>query len=211
MVDTIAGGGNGDGYSEAVGTVRPDAVSVGPDGNVYIADSLANRIRHIDPQTLITTLAGGGGAGFAGDGGPAVPAQLWEPTAGEVSLPTDSTAVVRNARRRVEFRVRPESPTEERSWHLSLNPVAVIGALLALIMGGVGLYLRDIHAKVVQFDRELGEIKTMMTADHEANETSRRQITQEIGKVETRVQRVEEREDKLLSDLLKDSVVRPAR
>jgi sugar lactone lactonase YvrE len=53
-------------------------VDVAPDsaGNLYIADSGNNRIRKVDPQGVITTVAGNGTAGFAGDGGPATAAQL---------------------------------------------------------------------------------------------------------------------------------------
>jgi len=46
------------------------------DGNLYIADEFNNRIRKVDPSGVITTFAGTGKPGFAGDGGPAVEAKL---------------------------------------------------------------------------------------------------------------------------------------
>lgn len=48
-------------------------------GNLYIADSNNNRIRKVS-NGVITTVAGTGRAGFAGDNGPAVSAQLSFPT-----------------------------------------------------------------------------------------------------------------------------------
>jgi uncharacterized protein (TIGR03437 family) len=49
-------------------------------GNLYIADSQNNRIRKVDPAGVITTIAGTGQPGFSGDGGPAINAQLNDPT-----------------------------------------------------------------------------------------------------------------------------------
>jgi streptogramin lyase len=47
---------------------------------IYVADTLSNRIREIDLATgMITTIAGDGTAGFAGDGGAATSAQLNHP------------------------------------------------------------------------------------------------------------------------------------
>jgi len=48
-------------------------------GNFYINDRLNRRIRKIDTGGIITTIAGTGVAGSAGDGGPATLAQLNEP------------------------------------------------------------------------------------------------------------------------------------
>jgi sugar lactone lactonase YvrE len=45
-------------------------------GNLYIADGDNNRIRRVDPAGIITTIAGTGAKGFAGDNGPATRAQL---------------------------------------------------------------------------------------------------------------------------------------
>ena len=49
-------------------------------GNLYIADGGNNRIRKVDSAGMITTVAGTGTAGFGGDGGAAVAAQLSSPT-----------------------------------------------------------------------------------------------------------------------------------
>ena len=45
-------------------------------GNVYIADRSNSRIRRIDTDGMITTIAGTGARGYGGDGGPAVGADL---------------------------------------------------------------------------------------------------------------------------------------
>jgi sugar lactone lactonase YvrE len=48
-------------------------------GNLYIADGGANRIRKVDTNGIITTLAGTGAKGYSGDGGPAAAARLNDP------------------------------------------------------------------------------------------------------------------------------------
>src|SRR6185295_5541571 len=59
IIDTLAGGGNGDGFPAAVASVDPDTVSVGPDGSIYVAESSQHRIRRINPQSgFIETFAG---------------------------------------------------------------------------------------------------------------------------------------------------------
>ena len=63
----------------------PTGVALDHDGNVFIADAGNHRIRRIDPDGTITTVAGNGGAGFAGDGGPATEARLHKPTGVAVS------------------------------------------------------------------------------------------------------------------------------
>ncbi len=49
-------------------------------GNLYVADTGNSRIRKIDANNTVTTIAGTGAAGFSGDGGPAVAAQLNQPS-----------------------------------------------------------------------------------------------------------------------------------
>jgi DNA-binding beta-propeller fold protein YncE len=49
-------------------------------GNLFFSDTFNHRIRRVDARTgAITTVAGNGEAGYAGDGGPAVQASLNEP------------------------------------------------------------------------------------------------------------------------------------
>ena len=83
-ISTIAGSGErgfgGDGGPATKGLLnRPCAVAVDAESNLYIADYGNNRIRKVRRDGTITTLAGTGEAGYAGDGGLAVKAQLQGP------------------------------------------------------------------------------------------------------------------------------------
>jgi streptogramin lyase len=85
-ITTLAGTGtpgySGDGGQAAEAQVNnPFGVEVGPDGNLYFCDTGNHAIRRIDRKTgIISTFAGTGGVdGYAGDGGPATGAQLFEP------------------------------------------------------------------------------------------------------------------------------------
>jgi len=49
-------------------------------GNIYISDRNNHRIRMVDPNGIITTIAGTGSRGFGGDGGPAINARFRYPT-----------------------------------------------------------------------------------------------------------------------------------
>jgi DNA-binding beta-propeller fold protein YncE len=81
IITTVAGTGghgfSGDGGPATSAEFRlPKAVAIGPDGSLYVADLQNERIRRISPQGVVTTIAGNGTVGNAGDGGLAVNAQL---------------------------------------------------------------------------------------------------------------------------------------
>ena len=78
----------------------PFGVAVDPTGNIYIADSYNQRIRKVSGG-VITTVAGNGGYGYAGDNGPATQARLALPmsvaldAAGSFYIPDTTDNVVR--------------------------------------------------------------------------------------------------------------------
>ncbi len=81
-ISTVAGttqGYSGDGGAATQAQLSgPQGVAVDKQGNLYIADTLNNRLRFVSGGT-ISTLAGTGVAGFTGDGGPAINAQIVNP------------------------------------------------------------------------------------------------------------------------------------
>ena len=65
----------------AIWVSAPSRVAVDGNGNVYIVDTFAHRIRKIEATTgIISTIAGTGLSGFAGDGDAAAFARLYFPT-----------------------------------------------------------------------------------------------------------------------------------
>jgi DNA-binding beta-propeller fold protein YncE len=84
-IDTIAGTGkpesNGDtgpGLKTNIGD--PFGVEIGPDGALYICEVRNHRVRRLDLKSgELTTVAGSGAKGYAGDGGLASKAMLNEP------------------------------------------------------------------------------------------------------------------------------------
>ena len=76
VIERVAGTGvpgiGGDGGPSPSALVNhPTSVAVSQAGQIYVADQRNHRVRRIDPDGTITTVAGTGEAGFSGDGGPA--------------------------------------------------------------------------------------------------------------------------------------------
>jgi hypothetical protein len=87
IITTVAGDGSvsatlGDGGPATSASLnQPYGVAFDPAGDLYIADAGNNRIRRVDATTLvITTAAGNGTAGFAGDSGDPTQAELYFPS-----------------------------------------------------------------------------------------------------------------------------------
>lgn len=81
ILSVIGGGAVGDsGDGGPLSKARfngPHALCVAPNGDIYIADTFGNKVRKVDAKTgLVSTVAGNGKKGFAGDGGPADKAEI---------------------------------------------------------------------------------------------------------------------------------------
>jgi sugar lactone lactonase YvrE len=84
IITTVAGTGergfSGDGGPAVAAKIdNPRGVAVLPGGGFLIPDTDNHRVRRVDANGTITTVAGTGTPGFSGDGGAAVDAQLRRP------------------------------------------------------------------------------------------------------------------------------------
>lgn len=109
-ITTVAGTGrtslSGDGWqATAVDLWRPIAVAVDPEGVVYIVEFGTNRIRKVDADGVISTVAGTGVPGYSGDGGPAAEARLNQPT--DVAVDGDGTVYIADS---ANHRIRIVTP-----------------------------------------------------------------------------------------------------
>jgi hypothetical protein len=79
-VTTVAGGFVGDGRKGTEASFQlPYGLVRDKNGNTYVADTYAQRIRKIASTGTISTYAGTGIAGYNGDNGPASSATVWYP------------------------------------------------------------------------------------------------------------------------------------
>ena len=81
IITTFAGTGkpgfSGDGGPATEARLRhPSGVALDEEGDVYIVDRNNHRVRRVDRNGIITTIAGNGKLGYSGDGGPATSARL---------------------------------------------------------------------------------------------------------------------------------------
>jgi uncharacterized protein (TIGR03437 family) len=86
IINTVAGNGSGTysgdgGPATTAGLYQPNGIAVDVAGNLYIADTGDQRVREVIANGTITTIAGNGGIGSSGDGGPATSATLNAPYA----------------------------------------------------------------------------------------------------------------------------------
>jgi hypothetical protein len=105
-ISTVAGNGtagytgNG-GPATAAELCQPEGVAAGSAGDLFIADTCNNVIREVNAGGTIATVAGNGKAGYTGDGGPAVKAELDAPygvttdSAGDLFIADTGNNVIR--------------------------------------------------------------------------------------------------------------------
>lgn len=156
IITTIAGGGSppdglGDGgpaIEAALGT--PSGLAIDSAGNLYIADSATSRVRRVDGDGLITTVAGGGtpSNGF-GDGGPAIKASLSVPEG--IAVDSSGNLFICDVG---HFLVRKVDPAGNISTVLGpANPLAGTQGNIAVRAAAVdssgNLYLADFYDEVI--------------------------------------------------------------
>ena len=99
IITTVAGTGvlgyfGDDGPADQAMLNYPYDIALDSGGSLYIADTSNKRIRRVAPDGIITTMAGSGGWGTLGDGGPADQAGIGEPRS--IALSSDSSLYISN-------------------------------------------------------------------------------------------------------------------
>jgi len=106
VVTTVLGGTSvHDGEPATSGFLcGPQGLAVGANGHIYVADHWGQRVREIDTDGVIHTIAGNGARAYGGDNGPATEAYLGNPH--DVSVDPEGRVVIADTRhnhvRRIE-------------------------------------------------------------------------------------------------------------
>jgi sugar lactone lactonase YvrE len=81
-------------FSQPVGQAADPAgrIVFGPKGDLFLADTGNHRIRRIDAEGLVSTVAGNGKPDYAGDGGDATEASLYRPV--DIDVARDGTLYI---------------------------------------------------------------------------------------------------------------------
>ena len=121
IISTVAGYGavvyNGEGIPATSAGIGPIKVAFDVNNRMYITDAFNHRIRMVDNNGLIYTVAGIGTQGFAGDGGPATAAQFYSPHGIEYFCGNIYVADVQNKRvRKIIYNTNTTCP-------LGINPI----------------------------------------------------------------------------------------
>jgi|SRR6187402_2447480 len=122
--------------------LKPAGMAYDPAGNLYVADARGHVIRRLSTNGTWTTVAGDGRQGFAGDGGPAVAAELDTPMG--VAIAANGTLYIADSH---NHRVRSVSPN----------------GIISTIAGLSGAALRQPVAVALNPD---GSLSIADTADH---------------------------------------------
>ena len=132
IISTVAGTGQynvfggpvGDGGPATEAQLRfPTGVAMDGAGNLYIAGYADHRIRKVDSTGTITTVAGTGGPGFSGDGGPATEARLTNPY--NVALDGAGNIYIADT---INHRIRKLTPVGPAATQIYYFPHLAVGA-----------------------------------------------------------------------------------
>ena len=102
------------------GLTSPGGMAFAPDGTLVIADTGANVIRQLSTSGVLAAIAGTGTAGFAGDGSPALAAQLNAPAG--IAIGANGTILIADS---LNNRIRSLTPSAVAS---ETATVAVVNA-----------------------------------------------------------------------------------
>lgn len=180
VIRTVAGTGvpgySGDGGNATSAQIRyPHGLATAPDGSVYFVDLHNSRVRRIDPDGTITTVAGTGQAGFSGDGGPAIAAQFGE--ALDLALGSDGSIYIADTGNNRIRRVAPNGtittvagsgPTGYRGLNFSgdggpATQATLSGPISVAVSAAGELYISDLYNNRIRRVATDGNISTVLT------------------------------------------------
>ena len=126
---------------------QPSACALDTAGNLFIADTMSNRIRRVTPAGAIATVAGTGAEGFGGDGGAATSAQLRAP--GGVAVDDDGNIFIADSGNNRIRQVTPDGAIQTIAGGDDAG--VALRAPAGLVLDGSGnLYVADTNNNLVR-------------------------------------------------------------
>lgn len=173
LVSDVLGGtsiGDGGPCNQAV-LAGPRGLAVGPDGQIYVAESQSSRVRVIDPITgVIRTVAGSGARAYGGDTGLATEAYLYLP--GDIAVDSRGRLLIvdgqNNRLRRVDETgvITTIAGTGDVADRGDGGPAlgVVLNGVRAVALGPDGAVHVSDSGRIRRIDPTTGRIKTVVGA-----------------------------------------------